>query len=127
MVGWGTMFNVAHLVRAVRTLHAAGQCYAALLLLRSVMEYALGTIWLADAGEDAVDVLNRKLQGLIDRALPSRDAKRCSCAAWVPEVQAGVGGLSDIGPDGASGLLPGTGACYWPAVLRLTASAKACS
>jgi hypothetical protein len=57
------MLNVAHLVRAVRTLHAAGQCYAALSLLRSVMEYALGTIWLADAGEDAVDVLNRKLQG----------------------------------------------------------------
>jgi hypothetical protein len=27
------------------------------------MEYALGTIWLADAGEDAVDVLNRRLQG----------------------------------------------------------------
>jgi hypothetical protein len=32
-------------------------------LLRSVMEYALGTIWLADAGEDAVNVLNRRLQG----------------------------------------------------------------
>jgi len=27
------------------------------------MEYALGTIWLADAGEDAVNVLNRRLQG----------------------------------------------------------------
>jgi hypothetical protein len=27
------------------------------------MEYALGTMWLADAGEDAVDVLNRRLQG----------------------------------------------------------------
>ena len=31
--------------------------------MRSVMEYALGTMWLADAGEDAVDVLNRRLQG----------------------------------------------------------------
>lgn len=26
------------------------------------MEYTLGTMWLADAGEDAVDVLNRRLQ-----------------------------------------------------------------
>ena len=48
VVGWGTMLNVAHLVRGIRTLHAAGQCHAALPLLRSVMEYALGTIWLAD-------------------------------------------------------------------------------
>jgi hypothetical protein len=63
VVGWGTMLNVAHLVRAVRTLHAASQCYAALPLLRSVMEYTLGTIWLADTGEAAVDVLNCKLQG----------------------------------------------------------------
>ena len=63
VVGWGTMLNVAHLVRGIRTLHAAGQCHAALPLLRSVMEYALGTIWLADGGEDAVDVLNRRLQG----------------------------------------------------------------
>lgn len=63
VVGWGTMLNVAHLVRGTRTLHAAGQCYAAFPLLRSVMEYTLGTIWLADAGEDAVDVLNRRLQG----------------------------------------------------------------
>jgi hypothetical protein len=63
VVGWGTMLNVAHLVRGIRTLHAVGQCHATLPLLRSVMEYALGTIWLADAGEDAVDVLNRRLQG----------------------------------------------------------------
>ena len=63
VVGWGTMLNVAHLVRGIRTLHGAGQCHAALPLLRSVMEYALGTIWLADAGDDAVDVLNRRLQG----------------------------------------------------------------
>jgi hypothetical protein len=63
VVGWGTMFNVLHLVRGIRTLHAAGQCHAAFPLLRSVMEYALGTIWLADAGEDAVHVLNRRLKG----------------------------------------------------------------
>jgi hypothetical protein len=63
VVGWGTMLNVAHLVRGIRTLHAAGQCHAALPLLRSVMEYTLGTIWLADAGGEAVDVLNRRLQG----------------------------------------------------------------
>ena len=63
VVGWGTMLNMAHLVRGIRTLHAAGQRHAALPLLRSVMEYALGTIWLADAGEDVVDVLNRRLQG----------------------------------------------------------------
>jgi hypothetical protein len=63
VVGWGTMLNVAHLVRGIRTLHAADQCHAARPLLRSVMEYTLGTIWLADAGDDAVDVLNRRLQG----------------------------------------------------------------
>jgi hypothetical protein len=63
VVGWGTTFHVVHLVQAIRTLHAAGQCYATVPLLRSVMEYALGTMWLADAGEAAVDVLNRRLQG----------------------------------------------------------------
>jgi hypothetical protein len=63
VVGWGMMFNVAYLVRGVRTLHAASQCFAARPLLRSVMEYAMGTIWLADAGQDAVDVLNRRLLG----------------------------------------------------------------
>jgi hypothetical protein len=63
VVGWGTTFHVVHLVKAIRTLHAAGQCHATVPLLRSVMEYALGTMWLADAGEDAVDVLNRRLQG----------------------------------------------------------------
>jgi Family of unknown function (DUF5677) len=62
VVGWGTTFHVVHLVKAVRTLHAAGQCHATVSLLRSVMEYTLGTMWLADAGEDAVDVLNRRLQ-----------------------------------------------------------------
>lgn len=63
VVGWGTMLNVVYPVRGIRTLHAARQCHAALPLLRTVMEYTLGTIWLADAGEDAVDVMNRKLQG----------------------------------------------------------------
>lgn len=63
VVGWGTTFHVVQLVQAIRTLHAAGQCHATVPLLRSVMEYALGTMWLADAGEDAVDVLNRRLQG----------------------------------------------------------------
>jgi hypothetical protein len=42
VVGWGTMLNVAHFVRGIRTLHAVGQGYATLPLLRSVMEYALG-------------------------------------------------------------------------------------
>lgn len=63
VVGWGSMLNVAYLIRGIRTLHAAGQCHAAIPLLRSVLEYALGTAWLADAREDAVDVMNRRLQG----------------------------------------------------------------
>jgi hypothetical protein len=59
------------------------------------MEYALGTIWLADAGEDAVDVLNRRLQGshgklLVDLGdldldasfLPRRSGP--SGTSWVP-------------------------------------------
>lgn len=63
VVGWGTMFHVVSMVRAIRTLHSTGQCHATAPLLRSLMEYTLGTMWLADAGEDAVDVLNRRLQG----------------------------------------------------------------
>jgi hypothetical protein len=62
VVGWGTTFHVLHQVKAIRTLHAEGQCHATVPLLRSVMEYTLGTMWLADAGQDAVDVLNRRLQ-----------------------------------------------------------------
>jgi hypothetical protein len=62
VVGWGTMLNVAHLVRGVCTLHDAGQCHAAFPLLRSVMEYTLGTMWVADGGQDAVTVLNRRLK-----------------------------------------------------------------
>jgi hypothetical protein len=62
VVGWGTMFNVVHLVKGVRILHAAGSCYVTVPLLRSIMEYTLGTMWLADAGDDAVDVFNRRLQ-----------------------------------------------------------------
>jgi hypothetical protein len=61
-VAWGTMFCVLHTVRAIRTLHSSGQCHATLPLLRTAIEYTLGTTWLADAGDDAVDVLNRKLQ-----------------------------------------------------------------
>jgi hypothetical protein len=63
VVGWGMMFNVAYLVRGIRTLHAADQCFAARHLMRSAIEYTMGTIWLADARQDAVDVLNRRLQG----------------------------------------------------------------
>jgi hypothetical protein len=63
VVGWGMMFNVAYLVRGIRTLHAADQCFAARHLLRSAIEYTMGTIWLADAHHDAVDVLNRRFQG----------------------------------------------------------------
>jgi len=62
VVGWGMMLTVVHQVRGVRVLHAACQCHAALPLLRSLTEYAMGTIWVADAGEAAVDVLNNRLQ-----------------------------------------------------------------
>jgi len=63
VIGWGTTFYVAHLVRGIRTLHVAAQCSTVFPLMRTVMEYAVGTIWLADAGEEAVAVLNRKLVG----------------------------------------------------------------
>jgi hypothetical protein len=59
--GWGTLLNVVHLVRAIRTLHGARQCSAALPLFRSLLEYTVGTIWIADSGQDAVDVLNQGL------------------------------------------------------------------
>lgn len=62
VVGWGTTLNVVHLARGIRLLHTEGQCHAAVPLLRSIMEYTLGTIWLADDGDAAVDVFNRRLQ-----------------------------------------------------------------
>ena len=61
VVGWETMLSVVHLVHGIRTLHTAGRCHAAVPLLRLLMEYTLGTIWLANAGDEAVDVFNRKL------------------------------------------------------------------
>jgi hypothetical protein len=59
IVGWGTTFNALHLVRGIRALHTTGCCAAAPPLLRSLLEYTVGTIWLADAGDDAVEILNR--------------------------------------------------------------------
>lgn len=59
IVGWGTTFNALHLVRGIQALHAVGSCAAAPPLLRSLLEYTVGTMWLADAGEEAVEVLNR--------------------------------------------------------------------
>lgn len=76
VVGWGTIFNVIHLVKGVRVLHAASCCHAAIPVLRSVLEYTLGTIWLADAGDAAVDVFNRRFQyaqGKLGKAVGDAD------------------------------------------------------
>jgi len=86
VVGWGTMLNVVHLVRGIRTLHAAGHCHAAIPVLRSVMEYTLGTMWLADAGEDAVDVMNRKFQGSQRKLLDELSDSGTGLAAFSPEA-----------------------------------------
>lgn len=61
IIGWGTLFNVVDYVRGLRALHAADACSAATPLLRAALEYTMCTIWLADAGEEAVEVLNRGL------------------------------------------------------------------
>lgn len=69
VLGWGTTFNVLHLVKGVRLLHEADSCYVAMPLMRSMLEFAMGTIWIADAQEDAVEVLNRRLLGQHNKLL----------------------------------------------------------
>jgi hypothetical protein len=62
IIGWGTMFNVLYFVDGMTVLHHAGNCFATGPLRRSAMEYAITTVWLADAGDDAADALNSGLQ-----------------------------------------------------------------
>jgi Family of unknown function (DUF5677) len=61
VTAWGTVFNALHLARGMRTLHDAGCCAAAVPVFRSLLEYTVGTMWLADAGGEAVEVLNRAM------------------------------------------------------------------
>lgn len=58
---WGVFFNIVHQVRAVLTLHRDGVCYSASPNRRTLVEYILFLAWLADDGDEVVDVLNRKL------------------------------------------------------------------
>lgn len=62
VIGWGTTFNVIYFVDGIIQLHDVGNCFAAGPLRRSAMEYAVTTVWLADAPEDAADALNGGLQ-----------------------------------------------------------------
>lgn len=57
VTGWGAVFNAIHLTRGIKTLHDAGCCASAPPLLRSLLEYTMGMLWLADAGDAAVEVL----------------------------------------------------------------------
>jgi hypothetical protein len=61
-VGWGIFFTVAHQIRAVLTLHRDKVCFSSGPNRRTIIEYALFLVWLADDGDVAVDALNRSLQ-----------------------------------------------------------------
>lgn len=76
LTGWGSVFNAMHLARGIKTLHDAGCCASVPPLLRGLTEYALGTIWLADAGDEAVEVLAHGMlftHGKLDRSLRHPD------------------------------------------------------
>jgi hypothetical protein len=62
IIGWGTTFNVINFVDGIIRLHEAGACSAASPLRRSALEYAMTTVWLADAPNEAADALNSGLQ-----------------------------------------------------------------
>jgi hypothetical protein len=62
LVGWGTLFSTVHYTDGMVRLHQAENCFAASPVRRSAMEYAMTTVWLADAGDDAVDAMNLALQ-----------------------------------------------------------------
>jgi hypothetical protein len=62
IVGWGLFFNCLHQVEAILRLHADGRCFAAAPNRRCAIEYALYLVWLADEGDQVVDVLNRGFQ-----------------------------------------------------------------
>ncbi len=61
-VSWGVFFTVAHQICAVLRLHSGGLCFSAGPNRRTILEYLLFLVWLADDGESVVDVLNRSLQ-----------------------------------------------------------------
>lgn len=63
VIGWGAMLNVQHLIHGIRVLDAGGCSHAAIPVVRTLFEYSVGVLWLADAGQDAADVLNRRLHG----------------------------------------------------------------
>jgi hypothetical protein len=59
VVGWGLFFTVFHQVEAVLHLHRLQRCLAAAPNRRTAVEYAVCLVWLADQGDQVVDVLNR--------------------------------------------------------------------
>lgn len=78
VIGWGTTFNVIYFVDGMVQLHDAGNCFATSPLRRSAMEYAMTTVWLADAPEEAADALNSGLQykqGLLVDAVTKASAQ----------------------------------------------------
>ena len=73
---WGTVFNAIHYARGLRALHDADLCASAVPVLRSLLEFTVGTMWLSDAGQEAVEVLNRGLaysQDKLHRSLEHAD------------------------------------------------------
>jgi hypothetical protein len=62
VIGWGTTLNVMNFVDGIVQLHQAGKCSAASPLRRSALEYAMATVWLADAPTEAAAALNDGFQ-----------------------------------------------------------------
>ena len=76
ITAWGTVFNAIHYARGLRALHEADLCAATTPVLRSLLEFTVGTMWLSDAGQEAVEVLNRGLaysQDRLHRSLENAD------------------------------------------------------
>lgn len=75
-VGWGLFFSVLHQVEAVLILHTRECCHAAAPNRRMAFEFAVFLIWLAEDGDNVVDVLNRRhvtSQALLATSLREHD------------------------------------------------------
>lgn len=101
--GWGALFNVFHYARGIKALHEAGCCASVAPLMRSLLEYTMGTLWLADAGDDAVEIINRRTiysHGQLNKAMDNA----AGLAGWrekiPPEVVANFEETvaTDLGP-----------------------------
>lgn len=88
LTAWGAVFNAIHLTRGIKTLHQAGCCASVPPLLRSLLEYTMGTLWLADAREDAVQVLARGM--LRNHTTLNRSIRRPEVEPFLDQIPRGA-------------------------------------